>query len=117
MPTPDTSNANVARVLRECAANIATLNKWRADQGDTRPNPFQDCPPTIRALADALEQTPGSDTAFQGALTFDERLDRAGGILMPTAWPQMTAKERQVYLDRWAPICTAFAPELAPTDD
>ena len=47
------------------------------------------------------------------ALVLQERMQEAGLRLMPTAWPMMTEKEKQVYLDRWTPIIVAAFPEYA----
>lgn len=138
-PTPDTSNANVARVLRSvtdeldlnicvtlpCIAEARAL----ADALDAQPavtwseeaydlaldafrvdGSFRD---GVRAYLSALNMTPPAH-----AVTWAERVEAAGLRMMPTAWPAMTPKERRVYIDRWEPIARAFFPELAPpTED
>jgi hypothetical protein len=92
---PDTSPQNIARVLRELAGRQQSTRTVTRQQVDT-----------LRALADALDTTPAP-------MTWEERLDR----LMPTAWPQMTEKEKRDYLDQWTPVIGAAFPELASTDD
>lgn len=107
MPTPDTSNANVAAILRICA-DYAERIKW-IESGV--PSPVS---ADIRALADALDAQAVSQKPLWGALTEDDWKTREDAALN-SFWDQHARTFSNSAALMYA-LRAAF-PELAPADD
>lgn len=109
MPTPDTSNANVAFRLREAVgflrapASDGVVNKhWLATELD--------------ALADALEQQAGPTWGVRVQMAAETAYNFSRTPMM-AKWGMLEGPEFRHYCSQMDAALRAAFPELAPTDD